>query len=150
VQTRTTAARELTRATGLMYTRDMKVRRKRKWVDRQIDDALLAIAMQAGFIYAHRRARRVLPKVALGAVVATGVGAAAAVTVAGIGAVGAAGVAGGAAAWYRRSKRSAAELPEPAAPWRPSGVAAAPTASAGENAGGVSATAPASERSSGS
>ena len=41
------------------------------------------------------------PKVALGAVVATGVGAAAAATVAGIGVV---GVAGGAAAWYRHEQ----------------------------------------------
>ena len=91
------------------YTRRMKTRRTTpKWVERQIDEALLAIAMQSGFLYAHRRARRVLPKVALGAVVATGVGAAAAATVAGIGVV---GVAGGAAAWYRHSKRSAAVTP---------------------------------------
>jgi len=118
-------------------------RRTPKWVDRQIDEALLAIAMQAGFLYAHRRARRVLPKVALGAVVATGVGAAAAVTVAGIGVV---GVAGGAAAWYRHSKRSAPVAPEPAAPgWRPSGVGATRETSLGSNADGAGAKASESE-----
>jgi hypothetical protein len=82
----------------------MKRSRRTKWVDRQIDEALLGIAMQAGFLYAHRRVRRVLPKVAVGAVVVGGVGAAAAAT-----AVAAATVAGvGGAAWYRRSKRSPA------------------------------------------
>src|SRR5271167_829464 len=96
-----------------MYTgRIKRGRRTPKWVERQIDEALLTIAMQAGFLYAHRRARRVLHKVTLGAVVATGVGAAAAGTVAGIGAV---GVAGGAAAWYRRSRRSAPVAQEPVA-----------------------------------
>ena len=57
----------------MSYTRRMKRSRRTKWVDRQIDQALLGIAMQAGFLYAHRRARRALPKVALGAVVVTGV-----------------------------------------------------------------------------
>src|SRR5271154_4565857 len=104
-------------------------RRTPKWVDRQIDEALLAIALQAGFLYAHRRARRVLPKVALGAVVATGVGAAAAAAAAGIGVV---SVAGGAAAWYRYSKRSAAVSPQPvAAGWSPSGVGATPETNVG-------------------
>src|SRR5271163_3389481 len=114
-----------------MYTRPMRRRRRTpKWVDRQIDEALLA-----GFLYAHRRARRALPKVALGAVVATGVGAAAAATVAGVGVV---GLAGGAAAWYRHSKRSAPVAPEPAAPgWRATGVGAAPETTVGSNAGGA-------------
>jgi len=113
-----------------MYTRPMKRRSSTpKWVERQIDEALLAIALQAGFLYAHRRARRVLPKVALGAVMATGVGAAAAATVAVVGVV---GLAGGAAVWYRHSKRSAPVAPEPAAPgWRPTGVGAAPESNAG-------------------
>jgi hypothetical protein len=99
----------------------MKTRRTTpRWVERQIDEALLMISMQTAFLYAHRRARRVLPKVAVGAAVATGVSAAAAATVAGLGVV---GVAGGAAAWYRHSKRSAAAAPQPAAPaWRPPAV----------------------------
>jgi hypothetical protein len=117
-----------------MYTRPMRRRSSTpKWVERQIDEALLAIAMQAGFLYAHRRARRLLPKVALGAVVATSVGAAAATAVAGIGVV---GVAGGAAAWYRHSKRNAPVAPEPAAAgWRPTGVGSAPDTNLGSNAG---------------
>src|SRR5271155_2787458 len=116
-----------------MYTRPMRRRRRTpKWVDRQIDEALLAIAMQAGFLYAHRRARRVFPKVALGAAVATGVGAAAAATVAGIGVV---GVAGGAEAWYRHSKKSAAVSPQAGdASWRPAGAGAAPATSLASNA----------------
>jgi hypothetical protein len=102
-------------------------------VERQIDEALLMISMQTAFLYAHRRARRMLPKVALGAAVATGVSAAAAAAVAGIGVV---GVAGGAAAWYRHSKRSAAESPQPAAAgWRPPGVGATPETNLGSNAG---------------
>jgi hypothetical protein len=121
-----------------MYTRRMELsplrgrRGRSKWIDRQIDEALLAVALQAGFLYAHRRARRVLPKVAVGAVVVTGaaVVTAAAATAAGVGAL---GVAGGAAAWYRRSKRSAETVPQPVAPgWRPAGV--------GSNAGNASAT----------
>lgn len=101
--------------------------------------------MQAGFLYAHRRARRVFPKVALGAAAATGVGAAAAATVAGIGAL---GVAGGAAAWYRHSKRSAADTPQAAAAgWSPTGVDAARESSFGSNAGGASVQAAESERS---
>lgn len=124
-----------------MYTRRMKRSRRTKWIDRQIDEALLGIAMQAGFLYVHRRARRALPKVALGAVVVTGAGAAAAVaaTVAGIGA------AGGAAAWYRRSRKSSASSLQPAVgSWRPSGVGAAPGKNSGSNAGGdpVTATGP--------
>jgi len=129
-----------------MYTRPMKrLKRSRrtKWVDRQIDEALLGIAMQASFLYAHRRARRALPKVALGAVVVTGVGAAAAATaaaaaaaatVAGVGAVGA---AGGAAAWYRRrSKKSSATASQAAAGgWRPSGIGSAPVKNSGSHAG---------------
>ncbi len=126
------------------YTRRMKTRRSTpKWVERQIDEALLAIAMQTGFLYAHRRARRVLPKVALGAAVATGVGAAAAGTVAAVGVV---GVAGGAAAWYRHSKRSNAITGQPtAAGWRPSGLGTGPETNLGSNAGSTSVKATESE-----
>ncbi len=114
-----------------------------RWVERQIDEALLAISMQTAFLYAHRRARRVLPKVALGAVVATGVGAAAAATVAGIGVV---GVAGGAAAWYRHSKRSSAASPQPvAAGWGATGVGTTSEANLGSNAGATSVKAAAPE-----
>lgn len=70
-----------------------------KRVERQIDEALLLVATQAGFLYVHRRARRAFHKAAVGAAVLTGVGAAAATVAAGIGVV---GVAGGAVAWYRR------------------------------------------------
>ncbi len=126
----------------------MKTRRTTpKWVERQIDEALLAIAMQAGFLYAHRRARRVLPKVALGAAVATGVGAAtaAAATVAGIGVV---GVAGGAAAWYRHSKKSAAVSPQQGdSGWRPAGAGAAAETNLASNADSPSVRASESERS---
>jgi hypothetical protein len=77
-----------------------------KRVERQIDEALLLVATQAGFLYVHRRARRALHKVAVGAAMVTGVGAATATVAAGIGAV---GVAVGAVAWYRhRTKRPAA------------------------------------------
>ena len=123
-----------------MKTRGMKTRgRTPKWVDRQIDEALLAIAMQAGFLYAHRRARRMFPKVARGAVLASGVGAAtaaaAAVVATGVGIL---GVAGGAAAWYRHSKRSAAVTLQAAeAGWRPTGVGAPPETKLGSNAAGA-------------
>ncbi len=122
----------------------MKSRRTTpRWVERQIDEALLMISMQTAFLYAHRRARRVLPKVAVGAAVATGVSAAA--TVAGLGVV---GVAGGAAAWYRHSKRSAAAAPQPAAPaWRPPAVGATPESNFGSNAGTAFAKATESESS---
>ncbi len=101
------------------------------------------ISMQTAFLYAHRRARRVLPKVAVGAAVATGVSAAAAAAVAGIGVV---GVAGGAAAWYRHSKKSAAVTPEPGAGgWRPP---ATPESNFASNAGSASVKATESESSS--
>ena len=65
-----------------------------KRVERQIDEALLLVATQAGVLYVHRRVRRACHKLAVGATVVTGVGAVAA----GLGAV---GVVGGAVAWYR-------------------------------------------------
>ncbi len=65
-----------------------------RWIDRQIDDALLATSVSTGVLYARRRVRRVQRRFARGAVI---LGAAA--TVAGIGV---AGVAGGAFARYRR------------------------------------------------
>jgi hypothetical protein len=67
-----------------------------RWVDGQIDDALLATASAAGFLYARRRIRRVRRRLARGAVIG-----AAAATVAGVGAV---GVAGGALARYRKRR----------------------------------------------
>jgi hypothetical protein len=97
-----------------------------KWVERQVDEALLLVATQAAFLYAHRRARRLLPKVAVGAAVITGVGAATATAAAGLGAV---GVLGGAGAWYRhRSKKAAAATVD----WRPP---AAGASSVGSNSG---------------
>lgn len=70
-----------------------------KWVDRQIDEVLLTTALSAGSLYARRRARRVLPKVLVGAAVVTTVGAAAAAT--GIGVL--------AIAWYRHRRTAAAQ-----------------------------------------
>jgi hypothetical protein len=64
------------------------------WIDRQIDDALLATAVSAGFLYGRRRVRRVQRRLATGAVV---LGA-----VATVGGVGAAAAAGGAFARYRK------------------------------------------------
>ena len=69
------------------------------------------VATQAAFLYAQRRARRMLPKVALGGALLTGIGVAAATVAAGLGAV---GLAGGAAAWYRyRTKRRDTLSPQP-------------------------------------
>ncbi|HEY5046303.1 MAG TPA: hypothetical protein VII53_10645 [Solirubrobacteraceae bacterium] len=73
-----------------------------KRVERQIDEALLLVATQAGVLYVHRRVRRACRKIAVGATVVTGVGAATAIVAAGIGAV---GVVGGAVAWYRHRVR---------------------------------------------
>jgi hypothetical protein len=106
----------------------------RKWIDRQIDEALLLVATQAAFLYAQRRARRVLPKVALGTAVVTGVGAAtaaAAATAAGIGAV---GLAGGGVVLYRRRAKSAAAVPATTA-WSPAGAGAPSATAVGSNAG---------------
>jgi hypothetical protein len=69
-----------------------------KWIERQIDDALLATAVSAGFLYGRRRVRRVVRRVERGAVV-LGVGA----VLAGIIVV---GVGAGAVA---RSRRRAAD-----------------------------------------
>ena len=44
-------------------------------IERRIDDALLATAMWAGFLYVRRTTRRIVDRVAIGAVVAAGVGA---------------------------------------------------------------------------
>ncbi len=62
--------------------------------DRQIDDALLAAAASASFLYARRRVRRIGRGLVLGAVV-LGAGAA------GVGALGLAG----AVTWQRRCSR---------------------------------------------
>jgi hypothetical protein len=80
-----------------------------KRVDHQIDELLLLVATQAGVLYVQRRTRRAARKVAIGAAVVTGVGAATATLAAGIGAV---GITGGAIAWYRRrGNESAATTP---------------------------------------
>jgi hypothetical protein len=64
-----------------------------KRIEHQIDDALLATATAAGFLYVRRRVRRLLSRLAL-AVTATS----------GLGAIGAAGAA---LAWQRkRAQRS--------------------------------------------
>jgi hypothetical protein len=82
---------------------------RRKWLDRRIDEALLAIAFEAGLLYARRRIRRMLNRFALGAAVLGGLGIAAAT--AGVAVLGALA----ATAWYRRrAKRSAALAVAPA------------------------------------
>jgi hypothetical protein len=99
---------------------------KREWLDHRLDDALLAIAMETGFLYARRRVRRVLRKLATRTAVVTGVGVATVAVTAGVGAVGA---ACGAVAWFRsRAKRSAAMA-------RASALAREP-ATAGSNSSG--------------
>ena len=78
---------------------------KTKWVDRQVDDALLMVSTAAATAYAHRQARRHLAKmVSAGAFVAAA-GTAAAVAATGLGILGAGGAG---ALWYRRKKRAAA------------------------------------------
>ncbi|HXW59257.1 MAG TPA: hypothetical protein VEJ23_07235 [Solirubrobacteraceae bacterium] len=100
-----------------------------KWIERQIDEALLLVATQAAFLYVHRRARRLLPKVAAGALVLTGLGAAAATVAAGVGAVGA---ASGAVAWYRyRSRRNGDVTPAWDTNWRPDTSGATPATTMG-------------------
>ncbi|MGA8363360.1 MAG: hypothetical protein WB709_02450 [Solirubrobacteraceae bacterium] len=70
-----------------------------KRIERQVDDALLFIATSTGFLYARRRLRRLLDRVALGAIV--------------IAAAGALGLVGVATAWYRsRAKSSAPAAPD--------------------------------------
>ena len=71
----------------------------KSWIDRQIDDALLATSVSAGFLYARRRVRRVQRRFARGAVL-LGVAAT-------VGGIGVAGAAGGAFARYRRRAGSA-------------------------------------------
>jgi hypothetical protein len=113
----------------------MDLRMKSKWIDRQIDEALLLVATQAAFLYAQRRARRVLPRVALGTAVVTGVGAvtaAAAATAAGIGAV---GLAGGGVVLYRRRAKSAAAAVGASTAWRPAGGGVPSATAVGANAG---------------
>jgi len=70
-----------------------------KRIERQIDDALLAAAMGAGFLYTRRRVRRLLSHAAVAAVAA-----AAATAAAGLGTLGTAGLV---AIWQRnRAQRS--------------------------------------------
>jgi hypothetical protein len=99
-----------------------------KWIDRQIDEVLLTTAMSAGFLYARRRARRILPKVVVGGAVVTALGAAAAATAAGVGVL---GLAGGAAAWYRHRSKAGA----PATDWHPAGAGGPPATTFGSNSG---------------
>jgi hypothetical protein len=88
-----------------------------KWLERQIDEALLLVATQAAVLYAQRRARRVIPRVVIGGAVLTGVGAAVGAAAVGLGAV---GVAGGALAWYKqRAKGREAGTPAFDTNWRP-------------------------------
>jgi hypothetical protein len=104
------------------------------WIEGQIDDALLAMALGAGFLYVRRRARRIFRQAAIGAIAATG-----------LGALGAAAAAG--ALYSIRSKRSAEQpVPPPVEPptppatsgWQPAGTGTPATATAGANSIGAS------------
>jgi len=98
----------------------------RKWIERQIDEALLAIAMGTGFLYLRRRARRVLREVAVGGAVAAGLAGLVAVA-----------VAAAATLRYRsRAKRSAALAPASATPdWHPPEAGREPMPTVGANSG---------------
>jgi hypothetical protein len=102
----------------------------RKWLDRRIDEALLAISLETGFLFVRRRVRRIVRRVA----VVSGVGVATATV--GVGTVGVALVV--AAWWRRRAKRSAAMVLEPAtaADWSPPGADAPPLRGVGSDADG--------------
>jgi hypothetical protein len=78
---------------------------KAKWVDRQIDDALLMVSTAAATAYAHRQARRHLPKLIVGGALVAAVGTAAAVAATSLGILGAGGAG---ALWYRRKKQAGA------------------------------------------
>lgn len=78
---------------------------KTKWVDRQIDDALVMVSTAAATAYAHRQARRHLPKAVVAGALVAALGTAAAVAAAGLGIL---GVSGAGAFWYRRKKQAAA------------------------------------------
>jgi hypothetical protein len=97
---------------------------KSKWIDRQVDEALLTASTVTGILYARRRARRMLPKAIAGGVVVAAMGSAAVVAAAGIGVLGT-GVAGAAgAAWYRHRKKAASATDwQPPTPARESFVA---------------------------
>jgi hypothetical protein len=101
----------------------------RQWIEGQIDDALLAIAMGAGFLYVRRRVRRILREVAVGGAIAAGLGTL--------------GVAAAAAAFYRsRTKRSGEPTPPPvpgaSSDWQPTGAGTPAAAPAGANSVGTS------------
>jgi len=95
----------------------------KKRLHRQIDEALLAIAMQAGLWYVRRRIRRAARRAALASLSAVGLGAA------GI-------AAAAAAAWiamivFRRRGRRAEAPPSPIdSSWRPNGSGFSPDAPA--------------------
>ena len=75
-----------------------------KWIDRQIDDALLMVSTATATVYARRQARRHLPKVVVGGALVVAAGTAAAAAAAGLGVLTAGGA--GAAVWYRHNKKS--------------------------------------------
>jgi hypothetical protein len=95
----------------------------RKWIEGQIDDALLAMAIGAGFLYLRRRVRRLVRGVAVGGAVATGLGTL--------------GFSAALAAWFRsRAMRSAPVAPPPEpADWRP--AADTPEAAVETNSSGA-------------
>jgi hypothetical protein len=95
----------------------------KKWIEGQIDDALLATAVGAGFLYLRRRARRLVRGVAVGGAVAVGLGTL--------------GITAAVAAWFRgRASKSAPPAEPSAADWQ-ARDAGKPAATVGANAGGA-------------
>jgi hypothetical protein len=87
-----------------------------KWIDRQVDDALLMVSTATATVYARRQARRHLPKVMVGGALVAAAGTAAAAAAAGIGVL---AVGGAGAVWYRRSKKTSSsdwQMPQAASP----------------------------------
>jgi hypothetical protein len=95
----------------------------RKWIEGQIDDALLAMAIGAGFLYLRRRVRRLVRGVAVGGAVAAGLGTL--------------GISAAMAAWFRSRAAKSAPVAPPPEPtdWRAS--AGTPEASVETNSSGA-------------
>jgi hypothetical protein len=105
---------------AVLYAAEMA----RKWIEGQIDDALLAMAIGAGFLYLRRRVRRLVRGVAVGGAVAAGLGTL--------------GISAAAAAWFRsRAMRSAPLAPPPASPDWQAPAAGTPEAGVATNSGGA-------------
>jgi hypothetical protein len=95
----------------------------RKWIEGQIDDALLAMAIGAGFLYLRRRVRRLVRGVAVGGAVAAGLGTL--------------GITAAVAAWFRSRATGSAPLAPPPESTDWHAAAGTPEAAVGTNSGGA-------------